>query len=435
MLFLALVAEPPVMYEGKLWTPARLFGWFTFISPIKLSPFEMLCIVLLIVCARKQRAGIARPVVKTIYLSVATVVFSAIYGLSRGGLLQPIYTQTHMWLFALVFALTAMSALTTAADFRRLSDAIVYAAIWRSCTALTFYMMVRGSWPMPQVMTTHDDSVLFVAGILILVSRAIEHRTRRTLNRVFLATPLILLGIVVNNRRLAWSGLAGGMLIVYFMLPAKSVVTRRLNSYLRAASPILAIYVIVGWGRPEPVFKPLSAFASMGSANAGGKFDPSTKARDNENIGMVIMVEQRPLLGTGLGHEFLEVDSSFSVPRSVYPMYYFSPHNSVLAVLAFYGSLGFAGLWLILPLSVYFNARTYRVSQSPVERSVAVTGIVHAWLYFNQAFGDMGLTYLTPAVIAGAGIAASARLVVSSGAWPATSSKRATRRLANSTAG
>lgn len=138
-------------------------------------------------------------------------MFSAIYGLSHGGLLQPIYTQTHMWLFALVFALTAMNVLTTAADFRRLSDAVVYAAIWRSCTALTFYMMIRGSWPMPQVMTI-------------------------------------------------------------------------------------------------------------------------------------------------------------------------SPRNSVLAVLAFYGGLGFAGLWLILPLSVYFSARTYQVSHNPVERSVAVTGIVQVRL-------------------------------------------------------
>lgn len=435
MLFLSLVAEPPTMYESKLWTPARLVGWFTFVLPIKLMPFEILCIVLLIACAGRRRAGIARPVVRTIYVSFATVVLWAIYGMADGALLKPIHTQTHIWLFALVFALTTMNVLTTAADFRRLANAIVYAGLWRSCTAITFYMMVRGSWPMPVVMTSHDDSVLFVAAILILVSRAIEHRTRRTLDHVFLAAPLILLAIVVNNRRLAWSGLAGGVLIVYFMLPAKSVVTRRLNNYLMAAAPVLTIYAIVGWGRPEPIFKPLSAFASMGSANAGGKLDASTKARDNENVGMVIMVEQRPLLGTGLGHEFLEVDSSFSVPREVYPMYHFSPHNSVLAVLAFYGGLGFIGLWLIHPVSAYFNARAYRSSKDPVERTVAVLGIVQVWLYLNQAFGDMGITYLTPATIAGAGIAASARLAVSSGAWSSAPSNRAARRPTNTTLG
>ena len=225
------------------------------------------------------------------------------------------------------------------------------------------------------------------------------------------------------------------MLIVYFMLPAKSVVTRRLNNYLMAAAPVLTIYAIVGWGRPEPIFKPLSAFASMGSANAGGKLDAFTKARDNENVGMVIMVEQRPLLGTGLGHEFLEVDSSFSVPREVYPMYHFSPHNSVLAVLAFYGGLGFIGLWLIHPVSAYFNARAYQSSKDPVERTVAVLGIVQVWLYLNQAFGDMGITYLTPATIAGAGIAASARLAVSSGAWSSAPSNRAARRPTNTTLG
>lgn len=422
IVFLSLVAENDTVlaYYNEMWTPARLFEWFTYPLPIKLNVFQIACLTLLLFSGKKP--SVAQPITRALQVSACALIWCVLYGLATGGTLKPIYTQSIAWAFCLIFTLTAMAVLASVEDFRRLENAIVWAGIWRSCMAIIFYMKVRGrDWTtMPPHMTTHEDSVLFVVALLILASRAIEFRTRKAMRLLALAAPIIIVAIQVNNRRLAWASLAGGLAVLYAMLPKKSKATRRLNRRLVWVSPLIVLYVAIGWGRPETIFKPLQAFASM---SGGATVDNSTKARDNENASLITMVKERPLLGTGLGQEWVELDATFTVPLSVFPMYHYCPHNNVLALVAFCGGLGFAGLWMVIPVSVYLNGRTYRRAQDPAVRSVAVVGIVEVVTYLNQAYGDMGAmgaTHIGPATILGAGMAAAARLSVASEAWPAS---------------
>jgi hypothetical protein len=424
LFFLSLVAENDwvLAYYHDMWTPGRLFEWLTYRLPIKVSVFDLVCVLMLL--ATRKRGHVARPVIRAMQVSFASMALAAIYGLARGGLFMPIYMQTVAWLMGLVFAMTAIKVCTCAADFRRLDTAIVYAALWRSSTAILYHIKTRDwDWSkMPQCMTTHEDSVVFVVGLIILVSRALELRTKRDVRFLALGAPLILAGIHVNNRRLAWASLAMAVAVVYFMLPSKGQVVRKLNRLLLMLAPLLLVYVVVGWGRPERIFKPLQALSSMG----WGQVDNSTRARDNENVSLVTMIKDAPLLGTGLGHEWIEIDSTFTVPLDAFPLYHYSPHDSIFAFLAFYGAIGFAGLWMVIPVSVYLNARTYRTSAQPDERSVAVIGIAQAVAYVNQAYGDMGAmgaTHIIPSTILAIGIASAARLSISSGAWPGPTSR------------
>ncbi len=433
MFFFSLIAEDETVlaYYNEMWTPARLMTWFTYFLPIKVQIFELACVALLIANRRRSRGTVARPLVRAIYVSITVLLFSVLYGLVQGGQLKPINTQIHVWLFTLVFALTTMSVMSKPEDFRLMNSAIVWAALWRSCMALCFYLKVRDRpWDkLPSYMTTHEDTVLFVVGLLILVARCIEFRTKKAVRMLIMIAPLILLAIQVNNRRLAWASLVAGLIVIYSMLPSKSKVTRRLNKGLKMLAPVLILYVAIGWGRPEKMFKPLAAFSAM----SGEKADNSTRARDNENLSLITMIRDRPILGTGLGREWVELDASFTVSADVFPMYHYSPHNTVLALVAFCGGLGFAGLWMVLPVSVYLNSRTYRKSMNPVERSVAIVGIVEVVAYLNQAWGDMAAmnnTHMLPAVILGAGLASAARLSVISGAWPSGSKSRVPRNIA-----
>jgi hypothetical protein len=427
MVFMSLVAENDTMiaYYQEMWTPARLLEWFTYLLPIKLNVFAIACIVLLL--TTKRKGPTARPMSRAIVASASAVAFCVLYGLGRGGDTKPIFTQVVAWTFCLIFVLTAASVLTKVDDFRRVENAIVWAGLWRACMAIIFYMKVRGrDWTtMPQYMTTHEDTVTFVVAMLILVSRAIEERTKRSFRLLGCAAPILLVALQVNNRRLAWASLMEGVMLLYFMLPTKSQVTTRVNRGLLWASPFVVLYVAIGWGRPEKVFKPLQSLASMG---AGETVDNSTKARDNENASLIAMIQQEPLLGTGLGHEWIELDSTFTVPLSTFPLYHYCPHNSVLALVAFCGGLGFAGLWMIIPVSGYLNALTYRRARDPATRSVAAVGLVEIVAYLNQAWGDMGamgMPHIVPATILGAGMAAAARLSAVSGAWPTQDSQAA----------
>jgi hypothetical protein len=438
LVFLSLVAdvEGNLAYYAEMWTPARLVEWIGVVLPVRLNIFEVLCFGVMLLGKRPRKTEFAKPIATAIWVSLAALVWCMTYGIATGGETKPLYTQGVAWAHFVIFSFTAIRVLRTPEDFTRVLTAIAYAAVWRAIVATIYYLQVydRPWQTMPAYMTTHEDTVLFVVGLLIFVSRAIEHRTKQTRKNLYWVVPLIFAAIQFNNRRLAWVTLAFGLLVLYFMLPTKSKVTRRVNRALLSASPILVAYVAIGWGRPEKIFKPLASFSSVG----GGKVDASTKARDNENLGMVIMINQHPILGTGLGHQWLEVDRTHSVPLSVFPMYYYCPHNSVLALFAFCGWVGFTALWLVIPTSVFLNARTYRIAQNPHIRVASVTGIVQVVAYLNQAYGDMGgmgPSHLMPATLLGVGAASAARLSVLSGAWTSTASRKPQNQSATAAIG
>lgn len=421
LVFLSLVAdvEGTLAYYNDLWTPGRLVEWLVQVLPIRLTIFQLVCIGLMLFGRKLRKANVPKPLLQWLYVSGGALLFCIVYGLARGGEVKPLYTQGIAWIHFLIFTAAAIKSLSKPEDFARVMSAIAYAAIWRACVACVYYFQVKDRpWQtLPSYMTTHEDTVLFVVGLLILVSRLIEHRTKQARRMLYWAGPLILAAIQFNNRRLAWVSLAFGAMVLYFILPARSKLTRRVNRAILVALPLLLAYVTIGWGRPEKIFRPLASFASVG----GGAVDASTKARDNENLALVIMVGQKPVLGTGLGHQWVEVDRTHAVPLSIFPMYYYCPHNSVLALFAFCGWVGFSGLWLIIPVSVFLNARTYRASPNPSERVAAVTGIVQVTAYLNQAYGDMGAMgppHLMPATMLGIAVAAAAKLSIRSGGWP-----------------
>lgn len=422
MLFLVLVSETidtPPMYARDLWTPARLINWFTERLPIRLTPYELACVVLLF--ASRATSPAVRPITRAMQVSVGALLFVTLYGLATGGVTAPIYTLSRSWVAGLIFGITAARVLTTVEDFDRIIQAVVGAALIRGALAIVYYFQVKDRpWNLlPATMTTHEDSVLFVAAAMALLSRVIELPNKANFRKLLWCSPVLLLAMQVNNRRLVWSGLLASVALAYFILPTTSKVARRINRAARILAPILIVYVAAGWGKSEGIFKPVGTLSSMmSSKKADGSIDLSTKARDNENLGLVTMITQRPILGTGFGHEWLELDKSGTVPLDVFPLYKFSPHNSALALFAFCGSLGLAGLWMVIPIATYLNVRTYRTSTRPLERTVVIVAISIVIAYLNQAFGDMGYIHFMPSTLVGLSIAIAVRMSVASGAWP-----------------
>jgi hypothetical protein len=415
MFFLSLTAEYEGMYLGLMWTPMKLMWWFVDALLLKMSPFEMLCLVMLFTSGAKWKVRCAPPMIRAIHASLASLAFCWVYGIARGGEVKPTYTQVHTWVVSLVFALTVSRMALTREDVYRLGKALFYAAVYRSLMAIIFYVFFARNLATPaHVMTTHGDSALFCGGLLLALSHAIETRTKAAIRALILSAPIILLAIVLNNRRVAWASLAAGALVLYVLLPKSAEMTRKRRRILLVLGPILALYTAIGWGRTEGIFMPIAAFSSMGA----GKRDGSTLARDSENLGMMVMVKERPLIGTGFGHQWYELDSTRTVPVSTFPMYHYLPHNSMLALLAFTGSVGFAGIWMVLPVSVYLNRRTYTRATHPVDRTGAAVGIVVVVVVMNQIYGDMGIIMLTPMVILGAAFGVASRLPSLSGAWP-----------------
>src|SRR5262249_47815505 len=160
----------------------------------------------------------------------------------------------------------------------------------------------------PPYMTTHDDSLLFVVGVLIALGWALIRGTPTAWLAAVSVSATLLYAIVLNNRRLAWIELLLAFALMYLVLP-RGRIKRRVNPFIVLAAPLLILYAAVGWGRDGALFAPLRALSTAGSNE-----DASSLARQEEirNLLYTLSVSGNPLLGTGWGVPYVKLTSVYA---------------------------------------------------------------------------------------------------------------------------
>jgi hypothetical protein len=222
----------------------------------------------------------------------------------------------------------------------------------------------------------------------------------------------IALAIKWNNRRLAWLSLMVGLAVFYYVLP-KTRFKKRANWLMIAAVPLFAMYVAAGWGHTDGVFKPVGAISTM----FGQHQDTSSEMRDIENYNLVATLKSNPILGTGWGHEYDEVNAAISI-KDVFAQYRYIPHNSVLGLLAFSGLVGFGFVWQLFVVCCYFSAISIEEAENSAVRMGAILAITGILTFTFQMWGDMGWNTLPADVIMACAVGVATRVPVLAGAWP-----------------
>jgi hypothetical protein len=282
-------------------------------------------------------------------------------------------------------------------------------------TAFGFYfyeVIMRPLNTKPAYVTTHSDSMLFVLAVVVALALWNERRTLGTTLLCVGAVPIAMLGMIINNRRLAYVELALSLIAILWIVPW----TAPKRALARAAIvlfPVVAIYAVVGWSSSSKVFRPVQIARSVISSDN----DRSTQTRDIENFNLYITLKQNPLLGQGFGHEYSEVSRADDI-SVVFAQYRYIPHNSLLGLWAFGGLLGFTAVWLPLVAAVFLARRSYVRARRAEDRTAALMVVSTVIVYMVQAYGDMGLQSWESAILLGAALAVVGKLAVAVGAWP-----------------
>jgi hypothetical protein len=398
----------PVLYEGHWRSPLAVLGFLLVPLPgIRLYAWHLMLFAL-VPLALVSGAAFRRGASAT-YISVAASFLclgvTLAWGLVQGGSAWAAYYQLWRLCAALVVAVVVVAVARRPADLRALGRTLVFAAAVRSVLAAYFYVFFgRGQVdPPPAHMTTHEDSMLFVAGFLIALAWALTKGRFTTWLATALVCGLIAVAIALNNRRLAWVELIVGLAFLYLMLPPRGV-RRKLNRFALAAAPIVLLYAVVGWGRGGPLFAPLKALATTGS-NA----DPSSLARveENHNLIYTLATNGNPILGTGWGRNYVERTSVYTSGLAFWALYGVMPHNSLLGLTVFAGLVGLFGVWNVVPVAAYFGASGAARAPSPIDRAAGTAVVAILPAYAAQCFGDIGLQMLTCCLVAGVAIGAA----------------------------
>jgi hypothetical protein len=424
LIWLALTAELEGFVFAGLWsTPLTSLGSWLFkgLPGIRIPPWHLMVLVTALIAIRRTQHLRVPEVARMIRVSLISIAVLWAWGIVlRGGNAYQTIFQLHAFVMGLFVALLVAATCRTTADIVTLGRVVVFAAIYRCFVLFAFYFLVVTDLDYElTALTDHCDSVLFVVGLFIVVVNAVERRTLAAFSWLLFTLPVVVTAIVLNNRRIAWLDLGIAAVVTYSLLP-KNKFKRKLNYVLLALSPLLVAYVVAGWGKSVGIFKPVGSISSMFGANQ----DVSSIMRDIENYNLVRTLKPNPLLGTGWGHEYNEEIRAWDISGG-FPQYRYLPHNSLLGAIAFSGMLGFATMWLVIPVGAFLNAVVYRMTRDPVARTAALSSLVAAMIVMLQMWGDVGFNHLMVTTIMGIGIGLAARLPVLCGLWNAPSPKAA----------
>jgi multisubunit Na+/H+ antiporter MnhF subunit len=359
----------------------------------------------------------ASPVRTGALVCIGTIALVWISGMLRGGDFGSSLWQVFRVIYLPCVLLLFAAGLRGPGDARRLGVTLVAAALLRAVVAISVRLMFPDTEAVPHA-TTHADSMLFADAFLLILVWFAERPTTRSLLLGVGTLPILAWGMVANNRRLVWVELGFGLLTIFFLTPWGRV-KRRVAQAVVVSLPLLLLYVGIGWSHPTGVFAPVRTVRSVVDSGS----DSSTAWRDWENYNLYYTLKDNPVLGTGFGHGYTEVVHLPDISQG-YSLYRYAPHNSILGLLAFGGFLGFAGIWMLIPLGIFFAARAYRFSTQPRDRVAALTTIGVLVAYMVHCYGDMGLGTWTSVFTVAPALALVAKLATASGAWPGRAGAR-----------
>lgn len=424
LLFVAWTAEWPletdrILYTGHWRSPFQVFGpLFVSVPGLSLFPWQLVLLALTPLCLLSPGAFRKRAwaMDAAIVISFGSIALTFLWGWMRGGSPYNAYYQLWRFLTALLVGLLLLSVIRNSRDFKALGLTVLMAALVRGTLAIYFYWAyVHGKMePPPAHMTTHDDSLLFVAGLLVMLSWALARGKAAVWLTLVPASSVLLYAIVLNNRRLAWIELVLALASMYILV-SPGRLGRRFNRYLLPIAPVVVAYLVVGWDSPGAVFAPVRALSTAGS-NA----DASSLARQEEvrNLLYTLWATGNPLLGTGWGMPYQKVSSAYSNFGAEWWQYAYLPHNSLLGVAVFGGLVGLCGIWLVVPMAAFLGTRGYRTATRPADRAAAMSALCILPAYAAQCYGDIGFQSLTCGLILGVAMGVAGKASALAGALP-----------------
>lgn len=440
LVFAGLVLENPGdAFACRLWkSPLATVGalllahWNTVIpfKPLVFSGFDVALVILFVIAFYRRASGSridgpefiesASPLRFFSGVTIAGALFVEAWGALQGGMdvTSSLWQIQHVAYLPILFFLFER-AFRGPRDFPAIAKLVVAAALVRASAAWAIRHFVKPNSidEMPYA-TTHTDSMLFAVALCLCLVLFVEFHDRKRLKLAALVIPVLLLGMIANNRRLVWVEVALAGLTFLALAPKRGPVVRTIIRGALVAVPLLCVYLAVGWDSQSGR---LFSGARMVRSIIDSKSDASSEWRDWENFNLIYTLKQSPIFGHGYGHRYLE---PIPLPRVDYDQEYFLPHNSVLGLWAFGGLVGFTLIWTMLVVAGLFAVRSYKLASRPEDRVAAMIALMMLVIFLAHCYGDLGLGTWDANLLTGLALVVAGKLALTTGAWPSLAHPR-----------
>jgi hypothetical protein len=363
-----------------------------------------------------NRRTAAVPMMQACLISMGSLLGLEFYGMIRGGKLTYSLLQMHTMFFMPFMTMFFAYAFKRRADIPILLTTYLTVAMLRALECIYYWATLfrgkvdgGGESGDGSYITTHSDSILAAVAIVICIVSIYQRPSLRHYLISLVVVPLVGIGVVLNNRRIAFVAVAMGFFFSY--LAANASFRHRLHRTLSNLTPIALVYLVAGWGAQGGWAKPVQSLKSVIMQK-----DTSSATRDIENFNLLETMKQNPLIGSGFGHEYLEKVKAFDISK-IFEAYRYVPHNSILWFWGVGGVVGFTLYWMFLVVGVFFAARLVRMAQTNRQAVMGMTALSAVIAWSSQCFGDMGLMSWMGSLVVASSLGLCASLAVQIGAY------------------
>jgi hypothetical protein len=215
---------------------------------------------------------------------------------------------------------------------------------------------------------------------------------------LLLAFPVLLLGVVFNERRINIATLVVGTGLLFPLLSPMAI--RRRFDWLAIGAVIGAMYITVGWfGPATPVTAPVKGFKEGIQAELlGQQTDMSSWYRKVERYNLRHTVRANPVMGTGLGVPYLQL---IPLDKLSFEYAIYISHNQVLLVHSATGSAGYFIFLLFYSCLMAQLTIYWRGLREPWQRAIAVGALLSVINWLLVGYYDMQLFFFRNSMVVG----------------------------------
>src|SRR5262245_18724966 len=360
---------------------------FTSLSFVYANVVELWLLLLVVVWFVRdvQRGSLnVRPVAcpTAWYLALVTIGATFVIGILTGGDPKIALWEVRALSYLFWFSWLLPQLLERRTDLQIILWTLTLGLRGRSIQGFFRYVVtLRMQLDLEETFLAHEDPVMFIPLFFLLIT-LLHYRVLPRLTRVLMvAVPLMLVALVLTQRRIAYVTLP--ICTVFFFLQLAPPARRSLMRFVLPMLVLGSLYVILFMGSSSPLGRPIDrAMQLFDTAN------PSNHYRVVEQENLRYTIQAHPW-GLGFGHPF-EIVSD--LPK-VWIFWDYIPHNEILWIWAKAGTVGFVVVMFFFARLIAESTWAYRRLQDPLLRAVApVIGVA----VVNQllvSYYELQLTY------------------------------------------
>jgi hypothetical protein len=263
-------------------------------------------------------------------LAAGTIALTFLYGVRTGGDVKIALWEVRAFGYLFILSWLLPQIIERRRDLRLILWVFTVGLGAKALQGLyRYFVTLRMQIDLEETFLAHEDPVMFIP-LFFLFATLLHYRAAPRLQRALLfATPVMLVALVLTQRRIAYVSLP--LCVVFFLLQLSPAPRRTL---VRLGLPVAmagALYVALFFGSDSPAARPIDrALQLFDTTNTSNSY----RVVEMENLR--ITVRMHPW-GIGFGHPF---EIQYDLPQ-VWGFWDYIPHNEILWIWVKSGTMGF----------------------------------------------------------------------------------------------